>query len=475
MNWDAVMVPMASLEGGVLRPLNSEGRRLLQREGRRVEDLIDESGHSAWRRLLSRVELSGQAMWMDTTASNGPNTASKNLRIGVMKEGEGGAFTLTFVDRTEEHRRASERDRSARFLKELLDQTPTIFFVVDRSGHLVFRNAAFDALVRVPVDVVSRATLPQLTGAFHDRLDELFENGTEQALRTGETDSAERSSHFQLVLHPIRDRNSFVHQALVVGVNLTDLIEAHAEQRRLQEELEQARRLEALGQMAGTIAHDFNNFLQVMFSAASGIKELISNEDEDMVDSVDLLEEVLRQARELTQDLVSFSRAQMHSLRRSHLGPVVEAIVDAVQRLSPPGIELDVTRPSPEEVAHLSIPLSESQCLQIVVNLVQNAIEALHGKGRITTQLRVKDDVLQIYVEDDGPGVTPEVQSKIFEPFFTMREGDGGTGLGLTSARTLAQRVGGTLELQSSSLGGAAFVVALPLLVADADNEEPRT
>ena len=75
---------------------------------------------------------------------------------------------------------------------------------------------------------------------------------------------------------------------------------------------------------------------------------------------------------------------------------------------------------------------------------------------------------MQIRIEDDGPGVPAAVQRQIFEPFFTMRESDGGTGLGLTSARTLVERAGGTLVLQTAQLGGAAFVVTLPLITAAA-------
>ena len=467
MNWETVLAPMAQLEDGVVRPLNSQARRLLGAEPQRIEALIPNREHAPWTRLLERVRRSGFALWFDTTTMRDADIGDRDLRIGVSPSDHTG-FVLTFVDRTAERRRAGERQRSNRFLTDLLDQTPTVFFVVDRSGRLVFRNAAFDALVRERVEVVSRASLPQLTGAFHDRLTQMFETGSEQALRTDGTDSAGRGRHFQLTLQPLQDRHSLVHQALIIGVDLTELIDAHAKQRRLQAELEQAQRLEALGQMAGTIAHDFNNFLSVMFMAAASIREAAPEEDSEMTESIDILEQGCRQARDLTQDLVAFSRTQMHSERSSLLYAVLDAIAVAVPRLVPPAILLHFERPPVGEPTGDRVPLSESQCLQIVMNLVQNAINALDGKGQISTTLIVADASLQIRIEDDGPGVPAAVQRQIFEPFFTMRESDGGTGLGLTSARTLVERAGGTLVLQTAQLGGAAFVVTLPLITAAA-------
>ena len=465
MNWEAVLAPMARLDDGVVRPLNSQARRLLGAEEQGIEAVLPKHEHAAWTRLLERVRRSGIALWFDATTARDADIDDRDLRIGV-SPCDGPGFILTFVDRTAEWRRAGERQRSNRFLKDLLDQTPTVFFVVDRSGRLVFRNAAFDALVRERVEVVSRASLPQLTGAFHDRLSEMFKTGNEQALRTDGTDSAGRPRHFQLALQPLQDRRSLVHQALIIGVDLTEIIAAHAEQRRLQAELEQARRLEALGQMAGTIAHDFNNFLAVMFMATASVRELAPAEDSEMAESLDILEQGCRQARDLTQDLVAFSRTQMHSVRSSLLDAVIDAITVAVPRLVPPTILLHFERPPVAAPTGDMVPLSESQCLQIVVNLVQNAVDALRGKGQISTTLSIADASLQIHVEDDGPGVPIAVQRQVFEPFFTMREGDGGTGLGLTSARTLVERAGGTLELRTSRLGGAAFVVTLPLIPA---------
>jgi two-component system C4-dicarboxylate transport sensor histidine kinase DctB len=102
------------------------------------------------------------------------------------------------------------------------------------------------------------------------------------------------------------------------------------------------------------------------------------------------------------------------------------------------------------------------------VNLVQNAIDALEASGRIEVTVGIDSALLVVTVNDDGPGVPAHVAARIFEPFFTMRGETGGTGLGLSSAQTLVERVGGTLCAGVSHMGGARFTVNLPLLNAGA-------
>ncbi len=254
-----------------------------------------------------------------------------------------------------------------------------------------------------------------------------------------------------------------MHQALGVGVDLTDLIAAHGEQRRLQRELELAKRLEVLGQMVGTIAHDFNGFLTVVNSSSLMLMDEPLAQDEETKELVDMILEVVRKAQGMTQDLLAFSRSQVHSLQRSSARDVVKGLVSTLPRLVPETVSLTVVQQINEARLDWLVPLSESQCMQIVVNLVNNATEAVAERGEVEVTIQLAEQALKVVVEDDGPGIPDDVRARIFEPFFTTRQGSGGTGLGLSSAMSLVQRVGGSVRLSSQPGEGARFVVKLPL------------
>jgi len=386
----------------------------------------------------------------------------RSVRVCASPASDSG-FLVTLDDRSESQAALAESGRSSRFLRDLLDQTPTIFFVVDRSGAVVFRNQSFDLLAGKALQTVSEASLPQLTPAFHSALAGLFDDGEEchvQVVSSGVLDS---ERHLRFELQPLEDADGAVHQALVTGYDLTDLLTAHAEQRRLQGELEQARRLEALGQMAGTIAHDFNNFLTVMQGSSMLLRELLPGRGPEVESVLDSLAQVTVQARGLTQDLVAFSRAQVHSVRSSPVDRVLGSLQASLPRLVPAGIDFTLHLPDALGAPSAMVSLSESQCLQVLVNLVQNAVEATGDGGRVEVSVELSVETLQISVSDDGPGVPAAVAVSIFEPFYTTRGDSGGTGLGLSSARSLLARAGGGIELEPGALGGACFRVWLPV------------
>ena len=461
MNPRHVGAPLAWSDGRVLRALNPRAMRLLGADERGCEEVFPASQHAAWRRLLQRSLRAGTSVerLLQLIRSSGDE---RSVRVCVSPASDSG-FLVTFEDRSEAHAALAESGRSSRFLRELLDQTPTIFFVVDRSGAVVFRNRSFDLLAGKELQTVSETSLPQLTPAFHAALAGLFDDGEERHLQVVSSGVLDSERRLRFELQPLEDAAGAVHQALVTGYDLTDLLSAHAEQRRLQGELEQARRLEALGQMAGTIAHDFNNFLTVMQSSSMLLRELLPGRGPEVESVLDSLAQVTAQARGLTQDLVAFSRSQVHSLRSSSVDSLLGSLQAALPRLIPAGMDFALHLPQLPPAPAATVSLSESQCLQVFVNLVQNAVEATGAGGRVEVSVELGRDGLQVRVADDGPGVPPAVAVRIFEPFYTTRGDAGGTGLGLSSARSLLARAGGGIELERGALGGACFRVWLPV------------
>ena len=244
-----------------------------------------------------------------------------------------------------------------------------------------------------------------------------------------------------------------------------ELQERIAAQRMAESKLVQAAKLAAVGEMAAGIAHELNNPL----TTVSGFTELVLEELPSKSDVRNDLELVLREAqraRSVVRRLLDFAR-QSESMRvRSDINEIltdVLALVNHLLRTS--GVQL---------FTRLSngipwIPVDRNQMKQVVLNLIHNALHAMPtgGELKITTACRRRDkhDWLTICLADTGTGIAPENLERVFEPFFTTRSKDGGTGLGLSVSYGIIADHGGFIDVESQVGKGSIFTIWLPVEV----------
>ena len=237
------------------------------------------------------------------------------------------------------------------------------------------------------------------------------------------------------------------------------------ERARLEQQLRQAEKLSALGQMISGVAHELNNPLAVI----KGYLELILRRDQLGQSTRADLEKVAHEsnrAAKLVNNFLSFAREQPVHREPLDLNEVV--------RRSAELRKLDLLKAGVEVKLDLdpNLPLTQAdpdQIQQVLVNLLSNALHALaespkEGRLRITT--RKEANFIQLLVEDNGPGVPSDVLPYIFEPFFTTKEVGRGTGLGLSIAHSIMTDHHGRIACQPSALGGAGFLVELPIVSA---------
>jgi len=257
---------------------------------------------------------------------------------------------------------------------------------------------------------------------------------------------------------PIRDRESRIVGVVLVFRDVT-------ERRKIEEELQNAQKLESLGVLAGGIAHDFNNLLTGIF----GLVDLARNRspaDAPARGSLERALAVLDRARGLTGQLLTFSQHGHPVTGPVALGPLLRDCVEFALSGSNVSCKLEVAG---------DIWLcdgDERQIDQVVDNLLLNARQAMPRGGTVHVQavnVMVPEDVqvpvapgryVRIAVRDHGEGVPPELRSRIFEPFFTTKST--GSGLGLATSYSIIRKHGGHIELSSEPGEGAAFVVYLP-------------
>jgi PAS domain S-box-containing protein len=250
--------------------------------------------------------------------------------------------------------------------------------------------------------------------------------------------------------------------------------------RHSEEQLRQAHKMEAVGRLAGGIAHDFNNLLTVINGNVELVRaSALAEEDAEM------LAEVLQagnRAAGLTRQLLAFSRKQVLQPEVLDLNLSVRALENMLRRLIGEDVELEVRTPP----GLGRIRADPGQIEQVVLNLVVNARDSMPAGGRVilqTAEVELGDwelpgswrarpgTYVRLSVEDNGHGISPEVQERIFEPFFTTKENGKGTGLGLATVYGIVNQSGGHIYVESQEGQGTAFHVLMPRV---ADEVTPR-
>jgi PAS domain S-box-containing protein len=256
------------------------------------------------------------------------------------------------------------------------------------------------------------------------------------------------------------------------------------ERRSLEAQLLQSRKLEALGRLAGGVAHDFNNVLTVI----AGYGELLGNrfgpEDPDR-ELVHEIQKAADHAAALTRQLLAFSRRVVVEFQIVDLNARITAGEDMLRRLLGEDIELLVDlAPGLGRVR-----VDPVQMDQILINLAANARDAMPRGGRLTIEtanVTVRDGdtrtpdlrpgpYVRVTVRDTGVGIPPDVIDRVFEPFFTTKELGHGTGLGLATVYGIIQQFAGQIRALGEPGAGTSFEVYLPSIAAEAQDEHEQS
>ena len=235
--------------------------------------------------------------------------------------------------------------------------------------------------------------------------------------------------------------------------------EAAAESARLQEQLRHADRLATIGQLAAGVAHELNEplgnvlgFAQLAKKGGAGGAGIASDLDKIVAAAM--------HAREIVRKLMLFARQTPPAKTKVNLNTVItEGLYLVEARCAKEGVEV-VRRLEPDLPDIVADP---SQLHQVLVNLVVNAVQAMPGGGTLTIRTGRSDGHVALVVEDTGCGMTEDVRRQIFIPFFTTKDVNEGTGLGLAVVHGIVSAHGGTITVASEPGGGARFEILLPL------------
>ncbi|HPF70988.1 MAG TPA: PAS domain S-box protein [Candidatus Krumholzibacteria bacterium] len=237
--------------------------------------------------------------------------------------------------------------------------------------------------------------------------------------------------------------------------------------KRLEADLRHAQKMEAIGTLAGGIAHDFNNILAAIFGFCE-LARFDAGQDPQQTAHLDQILRAAERARDLVRQILAFSRRTAVNRRPVDVADIVDETMGLLRSSIPATIALrwEASTRGPVEADPTSLH-------QVVMNLCTNAYQALAGRGEVAVSLRevqvapgepgaAPGTWVVLEVRDDGPGMSAAVRAKIFEPYFTTKSADQGTGLGLAVVLGIVEEQGGRIEVETAPGEGALFRIWLP-------------
>ncbi|MFN2530865.1 MAG: PAS domain S-box protein [Pyrinomonadaceae bacterium] len=250
------------------------------------------------------------------------------------------------------------------------------------------------------------------------------------------------------------------------------------------DQLRQSQKMEAVGQLAGGVAHDFNNLLTAITGYCDiGLRRVGDNDG--LRKNLQEIKRAGERAASLTRQLLAFSRKQMLQAKVIDLNSIVGDLDRMLQRLIGEDIDLVTLL----DAKPCRVKADPGQIEQVILNLVVNARDAMPRGGKLTVETArvsldaeharthvgaVPGEYVLLAVSDTGTGISPEIQKRVFEPFFSTKEMGKGTGLGLSTVHGIVNQSGGTVWLYSEIDRGSTFKVYLPVVANPAEAVEPK-
>jgi two-component system, cell cycle sensor histidine kinase and response regulator CckA len=412
-------------------------------------------------------------------------------RVAIASDGTIGPSRTIVLNRSQSSDIVDGQEAAEVRFARYFNNTPMAIATVDRAGHIDRSNGLFARLfpdVLVPKNdealrsiyaTVSERDRPALTSA----IAQAVAGHGDIAPIDGTLVDGSRFARFFIAA--VRDGEDTKPNQPNIGDAAIVYVLETTEQKKLQEQFSQSQKMNAVGQLAGGVAHDFNNVLQAIIGFSDMLLANHRPTDPSFQDIMQIKNNANRAAG-LVRQLLAFSRRQTMRPQVLVLGDVITELTNnMLKRLMPPTVELDVHHGRDL----WSVKADINQFEQVVMNLCVNAKDAMENGGRITIRTKnvsvagcsahvhdgfVPADYVLLEVEDNGSGIPKDVLEKIFEPFFTTKDIGKGTGLGLSTVYGIVKQTGGYIYCDSVMGKGTTFRVFLPRHVPTAEELAPK-
>lgn len=475
--------------------------------GRTVKEALPEVASQGFFELLDRVYATGEpfvgnelAVDLQSTPGNPPEARYVNFVYQAIRDPDGAVSGLlaTGVDVTalvrtrqaveqalvETERLAAERDAEQQKLRTVLEQSPVAVTIIEApSGRILFVNSKFEEIFGYSVGLDKVASYSDHYHGLHSdgRRIESEEWPIAQALRTGEiitgrileiVHASGRRVQIDANAAPVRDAEGRIIGAVAIFRDVTA-------ERRTERQLRDAQRIQAVGTLAGGVAHEVNNQMTAVLGFGEFVLRALGPDHPQTDDMRQVMRAAERAAR-VSQQLLAFTRQQVTR-------PTVVELAELVDRLAPVlrqllGADKHLITPAAPPVPPISADADQVE--QVLINLVANARDATETGGRVTVSLGVvalqselpaaaaepvaPGRYVRLTVADTGHGMSPGTLQRAFDPFFTTKDVGKGTGLGLSMVYGTLRRHGGYVRATSTPGAGTTMELYWPVAAGPA-------
>lgn len=367
-------------------------------------------------------------------------------------------------------------------LSAVVEQSPATIVITDTAGNIEFVNPKFAQLTGyLPEETLGRHTRMLKSGNTPPEVYEsLWATITSGAVWHGEFESRKKNGELfweAATISPIKNNEGTITHFVAIKDDITG-------RKKLEGQLRQSQKMEAVGLLAGGVAHDFNNMLMAIVGYGNVLRMKLE-EDHPLSDHIDKLLAAADRAAGLTQSLLAFSRKQVMDSRPVNLNEIIRRVEKFVARIIGEDIEIRTSyRKDP-----LNIIADSGQIEQVLMNLAANARDAMPHGGSfsiVTDSIEIDRNYIDVHgfgepgtfalilASDTGKGMDAATRQRVFEPFFTTKEVGKGTGLGLSVTYGIIKQHNGYINIYSEPDKGTTFRIYLPLAEATAvERNEP--
>ena len=437
-----------------------------------VEDLLPESRRASARLNFQKL-AAGKLSWVeDESVLADGRVIPIEVRAGRVEYNGKSALLLHVRDITQRRTAETALQSSEMLFRSVWDNSVDGMRLTDENGIVIAVNSAYCKLVGMAAAALEGQPFTIIFAASESPLDLMKQR---------------REQFRDRITEPKSERQYTLHNGQVVTLEIThSFVEVHGRtslqlslfrnvtaQRRLEEQFRQSQKMEAIGQLAGGVAHDFNNILTVIHGHASLLG--MSRLDETAARSAGQITQAAERAAGLTRQLLAFSRRQLIQPKHLDLNKTVGNMSDMLGRLLGEDVALQLNySPTPA-----TVEADAGMMEQVLLNLAVNARDAMPRGGQLAIRIALAE-VDEAHVQrqpearvgrfvcvsksDSGCGIPPENLTRIFEPFFTTKEIGKGTGLGLATVYGIVKQHQGWIEVESAVGKGTTFRIYIPYL-----------
>jgi two-component system cell cycle sensor histidine kinase/response regulator CckA len=448
--------------------------------GRTIREIVGDEGAPLHEQANLRA-LAGETVTYEWSLVSPKGTRHMQTTLSPLRGQDGVISGIVGVGRDVTHRIESGRElqRWAR----IFEHAGWGVAIVTADGIIESVNPAFAAMHGWTVDDLrgkpmadlappGRHEFPRMNPLFDERGHQIWE--TERIRRNGMV--------FPALIDATAVKNG-LGEVTCYAVNVQDL----TERRRAEEQVRQAQKMEAVGRLAGGVAHDFNNMMMIIMGFSDFLLTTLDRSDPRWADA-DEIRKAADRAMHLTRQLLGFGRQQL--VARQVLS--LNEIISGMERMLRPLLGEDIKLITDLSVGLGGVEADYGQLEQVVMNLALNARDAMRGGGRLTIETLDVDlpegyayrhigidipagSYVMLIVSDSGHGMTPEVKARLFEPFFTTKPTTQNTGLGLATVYGIVVQSSGYIWVDSEPGMGTAFKICFPRVESEDEIGTPGT